>query len=76
MLHGGARLGAYQVEHTLNALLAEGTEAPEIRPPDASCLRSDRERLDHIGAAAESAVDDHRHPAVHRRDNLRQRVNS
>src|ERR1700691_6103766 len=74
LLHGGAGFGAHDLEHALDAFLAERAEPPQIGSADADRLRAHRERLDRIGAAAESAVDDHGHAALHGGDDLRQRV--
>src|SRR5262245_5322182 len=75
LLHGRARLRAYEIEYTFDTLLAESAKAPEIGPPDANRLRAHRKPFNHIGPATESAVDNHDHAAVDRRNNLRQRVN-
>src|ERR1700733_15891297 len=68
LLHGGAGFRAYDLEHALDTFLAECAEPPQIRPADTDRLRAHRERLDRIGAAAEAAVDDHGHAALHRGD--------
>ena len=74
LLHGGARLLLQQVEHALDARLAEGAEPPEIGPADADGARAERQRLDDVGAAAEARIDQHRDAAVDRLDDLGQRV--
>ena len=74
LLHGRARFGAHELQHPLDALLAEGPQPPQIGTADADRLRAHGERLDGIGAAAKSAVDDHGHSPFHRRDDLGQRV--
>src|SRR5215472_8462092 len=58
LLHGDLKLGVQNLEHALDTGLAEGAEPPQIRPPDADSLGAERERLDDVGAAAESAVDE------------------
>src|SRR5215813_8150972 len=68
LLHCRARLGANEVEHAFDSLLTESAEAPEIWPPNASRMRSYGKGLDHVGATAEPAVNDHRHAIVHCRD--------
>src|SRR5882672_1411369 len=73
LLHDGAQLDAQQLEHALDAGLAERAQAPDIRPADAHAARAQRERLDDIGAAAKAAVDEDRHAAADRLDDLRQR---
>src|SRR5215475_7981532 len=70
LLHCRARLGANEVEHAFDSLLTESAEAPEIWPPNASRMRSYGKGLDHVGATAEPAVNDHRHAIVHCRDDF------
>src|ERR1700712_1119877 len=40
LLHGRARFGTYDLEHSLDTFLAEGSQAPQIRPPDADGPRA------------------------------------
>src|SRR5262249_36544576 len=74
LLHHGVGFRAQQLEHALDAALAEGAKTPDIGPPDAYGLRADAQRFDDIGAAPEAAVDDDRDAPVHRLDDFRQRV--
>src|SRR5262245_55101753 len=74
LLHCRTRLGADEVEHALNAHLTKGAETPEVWPPNASRMRAHGKCLDHVGATTEPAVDDHRHAAVHCRDDFWKRV--
>src|SRR6266581_6140390 len=74
LLHGTLELGPQQLEHALDAGLAEGTEAPQIGPSDAHALGAHGERLDDVGAAAEPAVDQHRDFSTHRLHHLAQAV--
>src|SRR2546425_2146339 len=74
LLHGDAKLDAQQLEHTLDAGLAERAEPPEIRPADAHALRAHRQGLDDVGAAAKAAVDEHRDAPAHGLEHLRKRV--
>src|ERR1700694_6265764 len=74
LLHDGAELDAQKLEHALDARLAKRAETPDIGPTDADALRAHRQRLGDVGAAAEAAVDQDRHPAAHRFDDFRQRV--
>src|SRR5262245_14356141 len=60
LLHHGVGFRAQKLERPLDAALAEGAEAPDIGPPDADGIGADAQRLDDVGAAAESAVDDDR----------------
>src|SRR5436189_436645 len=74
LLHDRAQLDAQQVEHPLDPRLAEGAETPDIRAPDTDALRAHRQRLDDVGAAAKTAVDQDRDATAHRLDDLGQRV--
>src|SRR5215472_5487555 len=58
LLHGDLKLGVQDLEHALDAGLPEGAEPPQIGSPNADGLGAERERLDDVGAAAESAVDE------------------
>ena len=75
LLHDKAQLEAEQLEHALDAGLAERTQAPDIRPADAYALSTERERLRNIGAAAKTAVNQDRHPAAYRLDDFGEGVN-
>src|SRR2546425_10232489 len=74
LLHRDAKLDAQQLEHTLDARLAERAEPPEIRPADAHTLRTHRQGLDDAGPAAKAAVDEHRDAPAHGLEHLRKRV--
>src|SRR5437879_6208139 len=74
LLHRRLQLGAQELEHALDAGLAEGAQAPEVRPADAHRARAEREALDDVGAAPEPAVDQHRDAAAHGFDDLGQGV--
>src|ERR1700727_3199972 len=74
LLHGGPGFDAYKLKYPLHAFLAEGAQSPEIGPADPDRLRAHRQRLHRVGASAETRVDDDRHASVHRREDLRQRV--
>src|SRR5262249_28029961 len=63
LLGHGAGADAQDLEHALDAGLAEGAEPPEIGPAHADRLGAHAQRLDHIGAAAEAGVDQNRHRA-------------
>src|SRR3954467_14681260 len=60
LLHHGVGLGAQKLEHALDAGLAEGAEAPDIGPADADGVGADAQRLNDVGAATETTVDDDR----------------
>src|SRR5215470_16968790 len=63
LLDQGAGLDAQELEYALHAGLAEGAEAPEIRPAHADRPGAHAQRLDHVGAAAETGIDQDRHRA-------------
>src|SRR5437899_10215083 len=52
-------------QHAIDAGLAERAEAPQEWPADADRLRAERQRLEDIGAAADTAVDEHGNSAAH-----------
>ena len=58
-----------------DAGFAGDRQAPELRPADEGRRGAEGERLDHVGAAADAAVDEHRHPAADRLDHGRERLN-
>src|SRR5688572_32429002 len=55
------QLAAKDLEHRLDALLAERREPPDVRSSNANRCRAKRERLEDIGAAAEAAIHEHWH---------------
>src|SRR5262245_18537889 len=61
LLHHRIRFRAQKLEHALDAVLAEGAEAPDIGPADAYRTGADAQGLNNIGAAAETTVDDNGH---------------
>src|SRR5262245_35017429 len=65
LLHRGVELDAHQLEHALDAGLTEGAEAPHVRAPDADRVRAQAERLDDVGAAPETRVNQDRHASAH-----------
>src|SRR5664279_69187 len=76
LLHRALKLEAHQFKHALDAGLPEGAQAPDIGPPDADRGRAHAQRLDDVGATAEAAVDQDRHTAFDRLDDLRQRIDA
>src|SRR5438045_9618158 len=56
-------LVAQQRDGALAGSLAAGDRGVEKRPADEDEMRTERERLEHVGAAADDAVDHHR-PAL------------
>src|SRR5215831_6438545 len=75
LLHDAQQLGPQQLQHALDASLAEGAEAPDIGPSDADRGRAHAQRLADIGAAAETGVHQDRDAAVDGFDNLGERIN-
>ena len=55
--HGEPQLALQDFEHPADARLPERAEPPEKRPSDADGPGAKREGLEHVGAAAEPAVD-------------------
>src|SRR5262245_65599903 len=68
------RLDAQELERALDARLAERAEAPDVGPADAHGGRPHAQRLDDVGAAAETGIDQDRHASVHGLDDLWQSV--
>ena len=63
-----------QIDGLRDAVFSEGAEAPHIGPADPDRIGAQRQRLEDVRAAADAAVDEHRHPAPDRADDLGQRV--
>src|SRR5438552_10404289 len=74
LLHGGVELDAQQLQHALDARLAERAETPDVWPPDADRARAEAQRLDDVGAAAEAGIDQDRHAPLHGFDDFGQRI--
>src|SRR5207245_1909010 len=55
----GVELGQQQLEHAAYALLAAHRQTPQHRSADHHGACSQRERLDHVGAAVDAAVGQH-----------------
>ncbi len=55
-----------------DARLARNRQAPKVRPPDQAGRGAERHRLDHVAAAPDAAVDQHRHAAFDRLGHARQ----
>ena len=72
-LQAQLELGAQQLEHLRDALLAAGREAAEHGAAGERRAGAERERLEHVRAAADAAVDQHLDPLADRLDHLRQR---
>src|SRR5882672_4340939 len=64
--HRRLGFGAQELEHFRHARLAEGAQSPQVGPADADGARAHGERFAHVGAAAEAAVDEHRHLSFRR----------
>ena len=69
-----SQLRAQHLEHLQNSFGAGHCESPEHGAADADGLRTERDGLHHIGAAPDSAVEQHRNASVNRRDNRRQKL--
>src|SRR5262245_64592569 len=72
MPHHQRELAIEELEHAVHAGLTERPETPEIRATDTDGLRAERERLEHVAAAPEPAVDEHANPPLHRGHHLGQ----
>src|SRR5436190_5461536 len=68
--HRPLELGIEDLEHPGDADLPEGPQPPDLRAADASHVRADRQRLEHVGTAADAAVEQHRHRSANRFDHL------
>src|SRR4051812_46427023 len=60
------------LENGEDSFLAAGGQAPEVRTPDEHSAGAQRKRLEDIGAASHSSVQEHRDAPLHRVDDLRQ----
>src|SRR3954453_3632136 len=72
--HRQIEVGGEVAEDLANAVLPGYGQAPQIRATDACGGRAQGERLEHVRSAAHAAVEQHRHPAVHRLDHPRERL--
>src|SRR5712664_1867397 len=61
LLHDREQLEAQELERTLDTLLAEGAERPQIGPADRDAGRAHAQGLADVGAAAEAGIDQDRH---------------
>src|SRR5882672_7512150 len=62
--HRQFQLALQDLQHAIDAGLAEGAEPPQKWTTDADTLGAERKRLEHIGAAAHAAIDEHRNAAA------------
>src|SRR5689334_22797942 len=60
LAHDHLDLLAQESEHRLHSLLPERRETPDVGPPNPRRRRAERERLEDVGAATNTAVDNHR----------------
>jgi len=74
LLHDAQQLGPQQIQHALDARLAEGAKAPDVGPADANRGRAHAQCLADIGAATEAGIDQDRDAAVDGFDDLRERI--
>ena len=56
--HAAGHLVLQQLQHAIDSVAAGGGHAESVNPADADHVGAERDRLDHVGAAAEAAVDD------------------
>jgi hypothetical protein len=61
-LQTALELGTEQPEHSARPFLAARREPPEDRPARADRSGAERERLQHVGAAPDPAVEEHLDP--------------
>src|SRR5690606_5291504 len=62
------------LQHARYALLTKGTHAPNVGATDAHSVSSERHRLQHISAATNAAIHQHRHAALNHSNDLWQQV--
>ena len=68
-----AQVVGERVDDGAHAGLAARRQAPRVRPADEHGVGAERERAQDVGAVADPAVDEHRHPAGDGRGDLAQR---
>ena len=61
-------------DHLARPLLSGQGKPIDVGPSDQHGARAERKRLEHVGATADAAVEQHRHPVADRIDDGRQRV--
>ena len=59
--HGEPQLHVENIEHALDAILAEGRQPPGVGTPDTHRAGAERECLEGIGAATHAAINQHRY---------------
>src|SRR5579872_500788 len=72
--HGGVEFVAQRGEHASDAGLAVQCQAPQYRPSDKHRARAKRYRLEHVRAAPNAAVHEHRDVGTRTFDDLDQSV--
>src|SRR5256885_9745869 len=65
-LHDDVEVVPQVFEHALNAQIPSERKAVEDRPAASDNVGPERERAEHVGTAADAAVEDDRHPALDR----------
>jgi hypothetical protein len=58
--HRDLKLGPQDLETTFDPCLPERRKTPSVRPADANCVRPKSERLEDVGPAAKTTVDQYR----------------
>src|SRR5947207_7130102 len=61
-------------QHMLDPLLAADRQPPHVGAPDANAVSAQRERLEHVGARAHAAIEEHGQLGAHGRAHRRQGV--
>ena len=69
-LHRELQLGAEHPEHSLDAVLSEGGESPQVGAPDQHRVGAERERLEDVQSPSDAAVHDDGDPSSDRLDDL------
>ena len=72
--HGHPELVEDQLDHLVDALLAERAKAPHVGTADPHRVGAERQGLEDVGAAADAAVDEHRNASPYAGDDLGQRL--
>src|SRR5713226_8513165 len=63
LFHNEFKLAPEEVQNLLDARLPERGQSPEIRPADAHCPRTQRQRLEDVCSATKAAIDQNRNAA-------------
>jgi hypothetical protein len=72
--HDELQLRLHDFEHAIDTSLPECAQTPQHRPPDAHSPGAQRQRLEHVGAAAHAAIQKNRDAVADRGHHFRQRL--